>query len=590
MRFIPLIASILYTSTRGVSGSSSSSSSSSATAGRDVEESRKSGLGEIGFNKKGLLRISTTSGELDDEVDNQLRLTSYSPKTDIESPIVEDGTGLEKNLDSDDDYVEGEEDEPADDEEDEDHVVVSKFHAVAEKPLLLEGIVKSEIERARDNSPTEFHALTEWLDIADRKRDPDLGPRRAPLIPNMKSPNTEILSVNKRLNGKPQQNILLIGKAIANSITSAVFHIATLPNHAIKYQVRCPIPKGEEDVAEESYDDMIASIHDMVKEYFFLKRLERLGISPKVQVLSGPTILKDDMLLYTPTEDGIRKRVSGSVSPKLNLSFSDYPPIDVNGSICKNGEIRFMIMDKVGQSIGSMLEKQYRGNPVPMNRALRIGASMIRKLEILHKVGMLHRDIHMGNFAFPLGADDGVDVLLIDYGLSGYANSVTSEEVVDPWFDQFEMRGIGAFNAQRSTWEMRGYQSSYRDDFMRTMQLVGMMIHGYTRYVGEMNHIAAQSAAMADMAGAFGQPKVSTVFPIMRKKMLEILHAGVTRPVDMVPAAYGEDARQIIEELTLDVQQVGNQLNNSVYALPDYGHFIRSLEKAAAAMEGCSDL
>jgi len=76
----------------------------------------------------------------------------------------------------------------------------------------------------------------------------------------------------------------------------------------------------------------------------------------------------------------------------------------------------YIVMDLLGISLSKKKEEEGSFN---INEVVRVGIIILRKLEILHNKGYLHRDMKPDNIMY--GLDQDKDVYLIDYGLScGY--------------------------------------------------------------------------------------------------------------------------------------------------------------------------
>jgi hypothetical protein len=162
-------------------------------------------------------------------------------------------------------------------------------------------------------------------------------PKNGEMIPELRKRNTELLEVVKPEGATiAHENRLDLGKMIANSATSTVFDAAGNEHRkhpfVIKYQINCD-PSAP---------------HDLLREYHFLKAVEPLGIAPKALMISGGSYALEKLFEF---ENG---QVVGSKNQKLMFDFNEpiWKNIHDGLPICVGGEVRFMLMEKVGESIG----------------------------------------------------------------------------------------------------------------------------------------------------------------------------------------------------------------------------------------------
>ena len=359
-------------------------------------------------------------------------------------------------------------------------------------------------------------------------------------------------------------NWMRLGRQLGKSATSAVFDIDSLPGYVIKYQMNCDVES--------------APIDDLTKEYYYLKKLEGLGIAPRALYLSRYTILGNPREFFDIDIDG---KIIGSKTRKLNVDFSSWEA----GQVCAGGRVRFMIMEKVGASIEEVLETNPQG--IGLADALDTGARMIELIEKLHMAGFVHRDIHAGNFARGLKPNS---LYLIDYGLSSHASAIFTDAIVSPWFERFRASPLAVFHRHLSPWEMQGYLASYRDDFVRTLGLVGALIHGAESYDAGIDASIMTSIDQAGMS-LFGS-KPHTKFSIMHRKIAEILtgHKNDT-PLTALARRCGQSQKpkQMVEKLIETIQNVNVKLDKSVFAVPNYSRIVKMLRETAMVIRQCSE-
>lgn len=87
-----------------------------------------------------------------------------------------------------------------------------------------------------------------------------------------------------------------------------------------------------------------------------------------------------------------------------------------------DGDAPYLALELIqGESLAQRLD----GEPLPVEQAVRLARGILAGLEVLHRQGVLHRDVKPGNV---LLADDG-RVMLVDFGLALFEQHAAPEEV-----------------------------------------------------------------------------------------------------------------------------------------------------------------
>ena len=120
-----------------------------------------------------------------------------------------------------------------------------------------------------------------------------------------------------------------------------------------------------------------------------------------------------------------------------------------------------------------------------MKAAAVIGLELVKHVEKLSEMKIVHGDIFQRNVGFTLEGD----IVLIDFGR---AMIVTNASPIA----QFSFSSFPLF----SPWEMVGYHSSYRDDLFRILRLMGFVMNGVD-YLLELERLSKEP-----MNRATGQP------------------------------------------------------------------------------------
>ena len=83
----------------------------------------------------------------------------------------------------------------------------------------------------------------------------------------------------------------------------------------------------------------------------------------------------------------------------------------------KNQQLRFMVMELLGESISSFEKRQPGGRFSPAD-AVRMLLEMLECLKEFHELGFVHRDIKPSNFVRRLKRKTRFDCCLIDFGMA----------------------------------------------------------------------------------------------------------------------------------------------------------------------------
>ena len=246
-----------------------------------------------------------------------------------------------------------------------------------------------------------------------------------------------------------------VGSMIARTSQSTVFGVRGNPSLVIKYQHNC---RG---------DLFTEETHPLIRDFWFLRRLLGLDISPAVYFLSPPAKLAFPM------------------TAKINFGMDH-----AARSQCMNSplsSVRYMIMDKVGPSMFTRIKRAVElATPISLVQAITVTSKALRALQRMHRYGVVHGDVHPGNIVHL--AEDSSEIRFIDFGFSFLASDQAGhpEQIREPlssvkWFD--------------SPYELRGSRSSYRDDVFRAVVVAALMVNG-PAYTEHLKALQLNGAAM----------------------------------------------------------------------------------------------
>lgn len=134
--------------------------------------------------------------------------------------------------------------------------------------------------------------------------------------------------------------------------------------------------------------------------------------------------------------------------------------------ICR---LRTVVMQKAGEI--NLYEYRRSQGPLPKEMVSRIGVAAINLLEAVHATGLVHGDVHGGNFVFFL-RDPESTLRLIDFGRARpFVHPETGAHL--PILEMTE----SSWKPQHlSVSELQGYTVSRRDDLFRLSELVIFLI------------------------------------------------------------------------------------------------------------------
>lgn len=275
-------------------------------------------------------------------------------------------------------------------------------------------------------------------------------------------------------------------------------------------------------------DEVDRLIHPLAREYWFMKAIEPLGIAPRALTLSKPVAMPE-------------AAATCSARIAFNLKSDRWALCHARGA-----QIRYLTTTHGGTSL-SEISKTFPLRKLPLVRAMDIGIELIRILQKLHAVGVVHGDIHGGNVCEREGK-----LSLIDFGKALF--------VSQHGYSKDNMYGSFTFNhAYLSPWEMLGFRPSFRDDVYRALLLVSFLVNGEPL----LHRVIKRNAHVFELFNAkFGQ----NVFYLLGEDNF---------------AGSGVAADKVVEiRLCLsNVAKAVMQLHDSIDAQPDYVLIIEELTK-----------
>ena len=250
----------------------------------------------------------------------------------------------------------------------------------------------------------------------------------------LSAPRLEYSSEYANLNGRTgPMTELYPTSQIARSASSTIFDLDQLPGLVIKYQLNC---------------DDLGKIHPLLRDFWFLRRLEGSGIVPRVFFVCPPT-----KLMYP-----ITKKTLVDMSDAERRICTAHP----------DSMVRYLVMAKAGRSV-LVIAKDIEPPRSRLTLALDVVRQVIRAVQVLHARGIIHGDIHYGNV---VAMDrDETKFGLIDFGLAVLVSENAGK-------NPRPRKHLAHVDCLLSPFALEGWRATYRDDVFNAVFMGAMLIYG----------------------------------------------------------------------------------------------------------------
>ena len=228
--------------------------------------------------------------------------------------------------------------------------------------------------------------------------------------------------------------------------------------------------------------------HPLIEDFKMLSILNTTDITPKVYYLSPAGVLggppDSSRFIGTVTKENMEKCIE------------------------KGANVRFLVQEQVGSNLADYVgylaerDKSYYSSSAFTKQMIQITRRVLRQLERIHSLGIVHADIHGGNIAFrTLGLADkrgtNDDVVLIDFEYASLFPSRFGKRATHvPRIPSLGLLPL-------SIWQIKSNPTGPRDDVYRLiMMLADTLSRG--RLVNGLRDLISRNLA------AFGNPKRDT--------------------------------------------------------------------------------
>jgi len=228
--------------------------------------------------------------------------------------------------------------------------------------------------------------------------------------------------------------ILGLGARIHSGFATTIFRVIDRPDILIKYQVQ--------------FERLSSSVHPLLRDAWLMDEAHEHGhLSPRVFAVSPPSLL-------CPKQVG---------KCAFKLPERQYRLCQLH-----HCTVRYMVMERFeGHSLHRLILTGRR----KLSVALVIGIHLMHKLRDLHMTaGVVHGDIHTGNVLIVKDGSAVNGVLkFVDFGCAFPYSTDMPTDPENPsgfWYDYL-----------LSSWQMRGFAWSARDDVARAIQIIAQLMH-----------------------------------------------------------------------------------------------------------------
>lgn len=227
---------------------------------------------------------------------------------------------------------------------------------------------------------------------------------------------------------------LRVDSALIRTRSSVIMTVHNTRRVLIKYQANC---------------NKAGKVHPLMRDFALLKKVQSANVTPKVFFLSPPVAFPITATLKTAIGISYDERVACATRP--------------------GAHVRFLVMERLGASVEDYVyEEAENGRMISFAHALRFTASLVVAIEKIHRLGVVHGDIHWGNVVLLDQDKPG----LIDFGRGHFIDDFVGSEPI--WF-----KPMGNSHCFLSHWNILGYRFSMRDDVLAAIQVGAYMLNGH---------------------------------------------------------------------------------------------------------------
>jgi serine/threonine protein kinase len=181
------------------------------------------------------------------------------------------------------------------------------------------------------------------------------------------------------------------------------------------------------------------------------------------------------------------EKIDPDAPPQLEFEFRVYRLLHAGGSpwlprlrwFGQQGEYNALVMELLGPSLQRLLETKRSRRGLDLEYVIKLAPKMLHRIEYVHSMGFLHRDIKPDNFL--VGPDDALSVYLIDFGLAKrYLHEDTGEHI--PYLEGKHLTGTARY---ASINVHLGCEQSRRDDCEALAYVLIYLCKGSLPWQGE---------------------------------------------------------------------------------------------------------
>ena len=240
----------------------------------------------------------------------------------------------------------------------------------------------------------------------------------------------------------PRLGRLTLRELIEVGHRRAMFAVVEYPDLVVEYQLQ-PIGLG-------------FTLLGLLRDHWIRTELARRG-----RLLDAPIFISPTAKTRTPYENAGRKTFH------IGLTGQDLDFCGADGAL-----VRFAVRKRIGECLRHDAEPVIPGSErMSIHRAAAIGVQVIEFVAGMHRVGIMHGNIHDRNVCYTNA--ESSKVTLINFGHSQWTEMET---------DKAQFSGFMDTKFHMTPWQVAGSRPARRDDVYRTLELVAALIVGPDLY------------------------------------------------------------------------------------------------------------
>jgi hypothetical protein len=305
------------------------------------------------------------------------------------------------------------------------------------------------------------------------------------------------------------QVVFRISGFLSKKSDVTVFATSEPAGYVIKYQTNCAWLNRQ----------MLDLQRDFGFQKYIQDQVRDIRISPKVVWLSPPI------------------RFAKYKTPKNNFERSDTETCSAN----ERAHIRYMIMERAVTDMFGLIRDTSLKPLQRLRLGIKVGIDVISRLKRIHKLGIVHGDVHPGNVVQLNSPSDGTDPEygFIDFGLSFFDAEMTDREceaAVDGTRGCETVHDWSLHNiCYLSFWNLKyGSRIAYRDDVFNALMVASFVMNGQSQFkycADSSQHSMDEHIRWKSELFIFGNA-IDLALPPSHREVVEVVRGAMQNVLD----------------------------------------------------------